>query len=197
MKMHGEWRYSSNILDLGTRWRWVVSLCRCHVTLGKQAPSTHWIGGWLGPRAGLDAARNWTPIPQPSNPQPVTIPIHNILPLSVQGPGSMFTSMSNKCCSMKLIHGCSVCLFCHQQSEGWNFNVYTYYVHIYLCEIKEAKYHGIHYWCSICSTCFMHGTSWPKNDTLLIFKRRKNLILFNLNIWCTIFTLFSRDVIII
>jgi hypothetical protein len=24
-------------------------------TLGERAPSTHWIGGWVGPRAGLDA----------------------------------------------------------------------------------------------------------------------------------------------
>jgi hypothetical protein len=25
------------------------------LTLGKRAPGTHWIGGWVGPRAGLDA----------------------------------------------------------------------------------------------------------------------------------------------
>jgi hypothetical protein len=23
-------------------------------TLGKRTPDTHWIGGWVGPRAGLD-----------------------------------------------------------------------------------------------------------------------------------------------
>jgi hypothetical protein len=27
-------------------------------TPGKRAPSTHWIGGWVGPRAGLDDAEN-------------------------------------------------------------------------------------------------------------------------------------------
>jgi hypothetical protein len=26
----------------------------CHYTLRETAPSTHWIGGWVGPRAGLD-----------------------------------------------------------------------------------------------------------------------------------------------
>jgi hypothetical protein len=27
---------------------------RCQFTLGERALSTHWIGGWVGPRAGLD-----------------------------------------------------------------------------------------------------------------------------------------------
>jgi hypothetical protein len=27
-------------------------------TLGERAPSTHWIGGWMGPRAGLDDVEN-------------------------------------------------------------------------------------------------------------------------------------------
>jgi hypothetical protein len=28
-----------------------------HFTHGKRAPSTHWIGGWLGPESGLDAVQ--------------------------------------------------------------------------------------------------------------------------------------------
>jgi hypothetical protein len=27
----------------------------CRFIPGKRAPGTHWIGGWVGPRAGLDA----------------------------------------------------------------------------------------------------------------------------------------------
>jgi hypothetical protein len=46
----GEWRYSSTILDLGSRWRWVVSF-----TLRTRAPGNHWIGNWMGLNAGLDA----------------------------------------------------------------------------------------------------------------------------------------------
>jgi hypothetical protein len=51
----GEWSYSSTILDLSTRWRWVVSftprpLCPREVTTG-----THWIGGWVGPKVRLNA----------------------------------------------------------------------------------------------------------------------------------------------
>jgi hypothetical protein len=34
-------------LDLGTSWR-------CRFTPGERAPGTHWRGGWVGPRAGLD-----------------------------------------------------------------------------------------------------------------------------------------------
>jgi hypothetical protein len=43
--------YSSTFLDLGTRWRSASSACR--FTPEKRAPSAHWIGGWVGRRAGL------------------------------------------------------------------------------------------------------------------------------------------------
>jgi hypothetical protein len=26
----------------------------CRFTIGESVPSTHWVGGWVGPRAGLD-----------------------------------------------------------------------------------------------------------------------------------------------
>jgi hypothetical protein len=31
----------------------------CRFTPGERAPSTHWIGGWVGPRAGLDDTEKW------------------------------------------------------------------------------------------------------------------------------------------
>jgi hypothetical protein len=44
------------ILNLGTRWGWVVSITpRPPFTPGERTPGTHWTGGWVGPRAGLDA----------------------------------------------------------------------------------------------------------------------------------------------
>jgi hypothetical protein len=54
----GEWRYSSTILHLYTRQRCVVSF-----TTGESAHSTHWAGGWVGPRGGLALRRreNLTP----------------------------------------------------------------------------------------------------------------------------------------
>ena len=42
------------IPNLGTRWWWVVSL-RHRPIYPRARPSTCWLGGWLGPGAGLDA----------------------------------------------------------------------------------------------------------------------------------------------
>jgi hypothetical protein len=51
----GEWRYSSThsltlALDGG---EWLASFPG-HFTPREIAPGTHWIGGWVGPRAVLD-----------------------------------------------------------------------------------------------------------------------------------------------
>jgi hypothetical protein len=46
-----------HFLDLGTSWRWVVSFTPLpHYSQGT-ASSTHWVGGWLGPRVGLNTAQ--------------------------------------------------------------------------------------------------------------------------------------------
>jgi hypothetical protein len=29
----------------------------CRFTPGERAPGTHWVGGWVGPRVGLDAVK--------------------------------------------------------------------------------------------------------------------------------------------
>jgi hypothetical protein len=50
-----EWRYSSTVLDHGTRWRRVVSFTIRPLHSDEGAPSTHWLGGWVGSRASLDA----------------------------------------------------------------------------------------------------------------------------------------------
>jgi hypothetical protein len=43
------------ILDLGTRWGWVVSVTpRPRFNPGESTPGTHCTGCWVGPRAGLD-----------------------------------------------------------------------------------------------------------------------------------------------
>jgi hypothetical protein len=44
------------ILNLGTRWGWVVSVTpRPRFTPRERTPGTHYIGGWVDPKAGLDA----------------------------------------------------------------------------------------------------------------------------------------------
>jgi hypothetical protein len=43
------------ILVLGTRWKLVVSFTLRSLCPRERVPATHWIGGWVGPRASLDA----------------------------------------------------------------------------------------------------------------------------------------------
>jgi hypothetical protein len=60
MKRHiGEWSYSFTILDLGTKLGWVVTfmpgpLDPKEISPPPLPPDTHWIGGWVSHRAGLD-----------------------------------------------------------------------------------------------------------------------------------------------
>jgi hypothetical protein len=66
----GEWGIVPCILDLGTRRRWLTSRPG-RFTPRERAPGTHWIGGWVGRRAGLDAVVK-RKIPSPcrdSNPR--------------------------------------------------------------------------------------------------------------------------------
>jgi hypothetical protein len=42
------------ILDLGTRWKWSASRPGRSISRERD-PGTHYTGGWVGPRAGLDA----------------------------------------------------------------------------------------------------------------------------------------------
>jgi hypothetical protein len=58
------------ILDIGTRWKYLASRPG-RFTPREKVPSAHWIGGWVGPRAILDAAVK-RKIPSPhreSNPR--------------------------------------------------------------------------------------------------------------------------------
>jgi hypothetical protein len=62
----GEWRYSSTITDLGTRWE-----------------CTHWASGWVGPRDGLDAVekkKNLMTLPE-IEPRPGSCEKSNLLAL--------------------------------------------------------------------------------------------------------------------
>jgi hypothetical protein len=44
-----EWRFSSTILDLCSRWKYLS-----YFTRWERAPGTHWTGGWVDARAGLN-----------------------------------------------------------------------------------------------------------------------------------------------
>jgi hypothetical protein len=46
----GDWRCSSTVLNLSR-------VSKFTLYPGERAPGTHWIGGWVGPRTGLDAVK--------------------------------------------------------------------------------------------------------------------------------------------
>jgi hypothetical protein len=51
-----KWKYSSIILDLGTRWRWMVSFTPRPFYLLEKSPRDP-LGEWVDPRAGLDSVQ--------------------------------------------------------------------------------------------------------------------------------------------
>jgi hypothetical protein len=74
----GKWLYNSahsltSALDGG---EWSASRPGRY-TSRERAPGTHWIGGWVGPRAGLDAvAKRRIPSPRrESNSDPIVQPV--------------------------------------------------------------------------------------------------------------------------
>jgi hypothetical protein len=55
-RLGGQKVYLLLIRNVGTRWGWVVSFTpRPHFTPGERTPGIHCTGGWVCPRAGLDA----------------------------------------------------------------------------------------------------------------------------------------------
>jgi hypothetical protein len=53
----GEWRYSSTLLELGTRWMCVQLHAPVALPLGQISPGSHCKGGWMGTRTGLDVMK--------------------------------------------------------------------------------------------------------------------------------------------
>jgi hypothetical protein len=97
-----------HFLDLGTRWRWVVSFTSRPLYPREKTPppGTHWIGGWMDPRAGLDDLKKrkfltlsglGTPTHRSSSPSPVTIPTE----LSQLSVSPVYSKICTQMCSVK------------------------------------------------------------------------------------------------
>ena len=55
MNAHRERRGAAPLIhNLGSRWRWAVNFAPRSLCPRERNPGTHWIGGWVGPRAGMD-----------------------------------------------------------------------------------------------------------------------------------------------
>jgi hypothetical protein len=59
------YRIAPRFLDPGTRRRWVLSFTSRPLYSWERAHGTHWIGGWVGYRAGMEAVTEKFPAPPP------------------------------------------------------------------------------------------------------------------------------------
>jgi hypothetical protein len=88
-----EWRCSSIILNLGTRWIWVTTFMPCRFTAGKKPPAaTGYESGW--PRAYLDAMemRKISSLCQELNPDSSVIR-STAYPSTLVATGGIFTEL--------------------------------------------------------------------------------------------------------
>jgi len=58
MQTWGNGYITSRILSFDTTWAWVVRFTPRPFYLQENATDIHWTGGWVGPRADLDAVAN-------------------------------------------------------------------------------------------------------------------------------------------
>jgi hypothetical protein len=84
------WRYTSIILNLGTRWRRIVSVTPRPLYPGERNPGTHWIGGWVGSKVGLDAVEK-RKISYPCRESNPGRPSHGSSVYRLSCPGSILT----------------------------------------------------------------------------------------------------------
>jgi hypothetical protein len=71
-------RIDPHFLGLGTNWRWVFSFTPRPLYPPGKSPSTHWIRGWVVPRASLDTMEKWKFLTLPELEfWPLSHPVHN------------------------------------------------------------------------------------------------------------------------
>jgi hypothetical protein len=87
----GEWIYrSTHILTFALRGEWLASR-PCRFTPGERAKGTHWIGGWVDPRADVDDMEKSKFLPQPGlELRPLGRPARSQSLYRLRYPGSKF-----------------------------------------------------------------------------------------------------------
>jgi hypothetical protein len=81
--------------DLGIRWRLIVSFTPRPLYPREKAPGTHWIGGWMGSRAVLDAVMK-RKIPSPRRESKHRTPIVQPIFLNLYVTGLQNTRIANE-----------------------------------------------------------------------------------------------------
>jgi len=77
-EVRGSGSIGTCILNLSSRWRWVVRFMSWPLYLRERAPGTHWIGGWVRPIDGLDTVVR-RKIPYPCWELKHSWPAHSLL----------------------------------------------------------------------------------------------------------------------
>jgi hypothetical protein len=62
MKVYGDWRYGSTIIDLGIRYRWIVSFTPRQFYPKGNSPSAPWTAGWIDLRCGEETTLVFAPL---------------------------------------------------------------------------------------------------------------------------------------
>jgi hypothetical protein len=96
----GEWRYSStSSLTSAVDGEWSASRLLHFTPSRERTPGTHWIGGWVGPRASLDAVVK-RKIPSPCRDSNPLSP--SAVPRSYPGSLNTFRQWLHSLCAYKL-----------------------------------------------------------------------------------------------
>jgi hypothetical protein len=145
----GEWMYRSIIPDLSTNWRWVISFTPLPLYPRERPSSTHWIGGWVSPKTGLDdVERRKIMLLARLELRPLGHPARSPSLYRLHYPGSLVTIYIILITVLSLRYKLVVCTC--TGVEGYTHthtNTYKYiYTHIYVCVCVCVEFSGETWW---------------------------------------------------
>jgi hypothetical protein len=107
--------FSSSFYSEYIRLKWgACNYISCHFTPGERAPSTHWIGGWVGPRPVLKAENSWFYLDSNSDPSVVQPVASRYTDCAIPAPGKFINSS-----------WISITIYIQISEELMNYSVYA------------------------------------------------------------------------
>jgi hypothetical protein len=123
-------------LDLGTRRRWVVSFTIRSLHPRERAPGTHWTGGCVDPRAGLDAVKR--KISCPCGKSNHGRPARSLSLYWLSHPGSPYFIVLFYCPRKIMVHVYSEVGFSHTLTWKYEILLFSKYVNYYVSVCIEG-----------------------------------------------------------